>query len=203
MRSTASSAACRTISPTTSSSCARTPTWALARQAEAAEVLKRLQNAEGLKGFAAYNFGIALLEDNRRQDALAQLDRAGQVESRDEAVLAIRDKSNFVLGTLLVEDRAVRAREAILRPSPARRPVLELGAARFGMGGDGGRGLRARSRALDAVGRARNHRCRGAGSAARAAVRLRQARRARPRRAALCATRSNRSTTRSSASTPR
>jgi tetratricopeptide (TPR) repeat protein len=77
----------------------------LGRHAEAAEVLKRLQSAEGLEGFAAYNFGIALLEDNRRQDALAQLDRAGTIESGDQAVLAIRDKSNFVLGTLLVEDQ--------------------------------------------------------------------------------------------------
>ena len=75
----------------------------LGRHAEAAEVLKRLQSAEGLKGFAAYNLGIALLEDNRREDALEQLDRAGQIASEDEAVLAIRDKSNFVLGTLLVE----------------------------------------------------------------------------------------------------
>ena len=75
----------------------------LGRHAEAAEVLKRLQSAEGLKGFAAYNLGIALLEDNRREDALEQLDRAGQIASGDEAVLAIRDKSNFVLGTLLVE----------------------------------------------------------------------------------------------------
>ena len=75
----------------------------LGRHAEAAEVLKRLQSAEGLKGFAAYNLGIALLEDNRREDALEQLDRAGQIASDDEAVLAIRDKSNFVLGTLLVE----------------------------------------------------------------------------------------------------
>jgi tetratricopeptide (TPR) repeat protein len=77
----------------------------LGRHAEAAEVLKRLQGAEGLDGFAAYNFGIALLEDDRRQDALAQLDRAGQIGSHDEAVLAIRDKANFVLGTLLVEDQ--------------------------------------------------------------------------------------------------
>ena len=75
----------------------------LGRHAEAAEVLKRLQSAEGLKGFAAYNLGIALLEDNRREDALEQLDRAGQIASDDEAVLAIRDKSNFVLGTLLAE----------------------------------------------------------------------------------------------------
>jgi hypothetical protein len=77
----------------------------LGRHVEAADVLRSLQGAEELKGFAAYNFGIALLEDNRRQDALAQLERAGEVQSSDEAVLAIRDKSNFVLGTLLVEDQ--------------------------------------------------------------------------------------------------
>ena len=75
----------------------------LGRHAEAAEVLRRLQSAEDLKGFAAYNFGIALLEDERRQDALEQLDRAGQVDANDEPVRAIRDKSNFVRGTLLVE----------------------------------------------------------------------------------------------------
>ena len=77
---------------------------ALGRHGEAAEVLRRLQNAESLDGFAAYNFGIALLEGERREAALEQLDRAGQVDSRDEAVLAIRDKANFVLGTLLAEE---------------------------------------------------------------------------------------------------
>jgi tetratricopeptide (TPR) repeat protein len=75
----------------------------LGRHSEAAEVLRRLQSAAGLKGFAAYNLGIALLEDQRRQDALEQLDRAGKIASGDEPVLAIRDKSNLVLGTLLVE----------------------------------------------------------------------------------------------------
>jgi tetratricopeptide (TPR) repeat protein len=88
----------------------------LGRHAEAAEVLRRLQSAERLEGFAAYNFGIALLEGDRRQDALEQLDRAGQIESSDEAVLAIRDKSNFVLGTLLVEDQQFeRAKQAFDR----------------------------------------------------------------------------------------
>ena len=75
----------------------------LGRHTEAAEVLKGLQSAESLKGFAAYNLGIALLEDDRREAALEQLDRAGQIVSDDEPVLAIRDKSNFVLGTLLAE----------------------------------------------------------------------------------------------------
>jgi tetratricopeptide (TPR) repeat protein len=77
----------------------------LGRHAEAAEVLRRLQSAEALAGFAEYNYGLALLEDGRRQDALAQLDRAGSIQRGDEAVLAIRDKANFVLGTLLVEDQ--------------------------------------------------------------------------------------------------
>jgi hypothetical protein len=76
----------------------------LGRHAEAAEVLRRLQSTKSLAGFAEYNYGIALLEDGRREDALEQLDRAGQIDSRDEAVLAIRDKANFVRGTLLVED---------------------------------------------------------------------------------------------------
>ena len=75
----------------------------LGRHAEAAEVLKRLQNAESLKGFAAYNLGVALLGEERSLDAIEQLDRAGQITSSDEPVLAIRDKSNFVAGTLLVE----------------------------------------------------------------------------------------------------
>jgi tetratricopeptide (TPR) repeat protein len=75
----------------------------LARPADAVAVLKRLQGAESLSGFAEYNLGIALLEEGRRQDALEQLERAGQVESGEEPVLAIRDKSNLVLGSLLVE----------------------------------------------------------------------------------------------------
>jgi len=75
----------------------------LGRNDDAVKVLKRVQGAESLKGFAAYNLGIALLEDGRQQDAFDQLARAGQVGSADEPVLAIRDKSNLVLGKLLVD----------------------------------------------------------------------------------------------------
>jgi len=75
----------------------------LARPADAAEVLRSLQGSDSLRGFAEYNLGIALLEEGRQQDAYEQLARAGLVESSEEPVLAIRDKSNFVLGSLLVE----------------------------------------------------------------------------------------------------
>ena len=75
---------------------------ALGRPADAAEVLKRLQNAESLKGFAAYNLGIALMQAGRSPEGLRQLDRAGQIGSRDAATAAIRDKSNMVLGSVML-----------------------------------------------------------------------------------------------------
>jgi predicted Zn-dependent protease len=76
---------------------------ALGQAADAASVLRRLSGSERLRGFAAYNLGIALLQDGRSEEALRQLDEAGRVESADRDALAIRDKSNLVLGTLLFE----------------------------------------------------------------------------------------------------
>ncbi|MDH4106788.1 MAG: tetratricopeptide repeat protein [Gammaproteobacteria bacterium] len=73
------------------------------RPAEAAEILKRLQGSDELGGFASYNLGIALLQDGRTEAAVEQLDRSGRIEARDEPTFAIRDKSNMVLGTMLLE----------------------------------------------------------------------------------------------------
>jgi hypothetical protein len=75
---------------------------ALGRPADAVEVLTRLQSAESLKGFAAYNLGIALLQAGHSPEGLRQLDKAGQVESRETATAAIRDKSNMVLGSVML-----------------------------------------------------------------------------------------------------
>jgi hypothetical protein len=74
---------------------------ALGRPADAVEVLKRLQGAESLKGFAAYNLGVALLQAGHNAEALRQLEKAGQIDSRVSATAAVRDKSNMVLGSLL------------------------------------------------------------------------------------------------------
>ena len=71
--------------------------------AESFETLKALQKSDEYRGFAAYNLGIAYLQDGQRARAIEQLDIAGQIESRDDAELAIRDKANLVLGTLLLE----------------------------------------------------------------------------------------------------
>jgi len=76
---------------------------ALDRPGDAVEVLSRLQRSESLKGFAAYNLGVALLRDGQTQKAIEQLDRAGQVDVDDAGGHAIRDKANLVLGTMLFE----------------------------------------------------------------------------------------------------
>jgi hypothetical protein len=76
---------------------------AIGRPADAVSVLRDIQGSNDLEGFAPYNLGIALLRDERMPEAVAQLDRAGKVSSSDPAVLAIRDKSNLVLGTMLFE----------------------------------------------------------------------------------------------------
>lgn len=69
----------------------------------AVEPLKRLQGSDDFAGLAAYNLGVAYLQSGQRKAAVAQLDRAGQIAGDDPAELAIRDKSNLVLGTMLLE----------------------------------------------------------------------------------------------------
>src|SRR5947207_2396938 len=76
---------------------------ATGQPSEAVKVLKQLRSGDGLAGFVAYNLGIALLQDNRQQEAIEQLDKAGQLPAADPSGFAIRDKSNLVLGTMLFE----------------------------------------------------------------------------------------------------
>ncbi|MDH3914967.1 MAG: hypothetical protein OEU49_04310 [Chromatiales bacterium] len=75
----------------------------IGQPAEAVEVLRGVQGADGLVGFAEYNLGIALLQDGRQGEAVDQFDQAGRVKADDPATFAIRDKSNLLLGTLLSE----------------------------------------------------------------------------------------------------
>jgi Tfp pilus assembly protein PilF len=95
---------------------------ALGRPADAAEVLKGLQGAKSLSGFSAYNLGIALLQAGRSAEALQQLDKAGQIKSPDPATAAIEDKSNMVLGRLMLEsanfERAERSFDRVHLEGP-------------------------------------------------------------------------------------
>jgi predicted negative regulator of RcsB-dependent stress response len=95
---------------------------ATGRPGEAVQVLKPLRDDESLAGFVAYNLGIALLQDARPQEAVSQLDKAGLMAAGDPAGLAIRDKSNLVLGSMLFEsgefDRAKKSLDRVRLEGP-------------------------------------------------------------------------------------
>jgi len=95
---------------------------ATGQPSEAVKVLAQLKSDANLAGFVAYNLGIALLQDGRPQEAIEQLDKAGQLPASDTAGLAIRDKSNMVLGTMLFEsgnfDRARQSLDRIQLEGP-------------------------------------------------------------------------------------
>ncbi len=73
------------------------------RPTDAITILGNLQDSDGFGGFAAYNLGIAYLQAGQPQEAVTQLDKAGQSDAVDPEMLAIRDKANLVVGTLLLE----------------------------------------------------------------------------------------------------
>ena len=95
---------------------------------DAARILKELQGAKSLEGFitdklgiallrggkvreglryegfTTYNLGIALLKGGKVREGLQYIDRTGRIESDNPATLAIKDKSNLVLGDKLMSD---------------------------------------------------------------------------------------------------
>ncbi len=107
---------------------------ATGRPSEAVKVLEHLRTDESLTGFVAYNLGIALLQSGRPQDAVEQLDKAGQLAAGDPAGLAIRDKSNLVLGSLLFEssnfERAKQSLDRVRLEGPfSNQALLRAGSA--------------------------------------------------------------------------
>ena len=70
----------------------------------AIDILESLENSDQFGGFASYNLGIALLKSGQRTDAMEQLEKAGQRDAKTEEELAIRDKANLVLGSILIEE---------------------------------------------------------------------------------------------------
>src|SRR6516162_907809 len=90
---------------------------ATGRPGDAVKVLQQVHSDADLTGFIAYNLGIALFQDSHTKEAIEQLDKAGQLQTTDAAGLAIRDKSNLVLGSMLFEagdfERAKRSLDRV------------------------------------------------------------------------------------------
>ena len=87
---------------------------ACGRFAEAAEILQRLQGVKSLEGFSTYNLGIALMKAGKVQEGRQCLDRTGQINSKDPATMAIKDKSNLVFGTKLLEEHNFEGARQVL-----------------------------------------------------------------------------------------
>ncbi len=81
---------------------------------DAARILKELQGAKSLEGFTTYNLGIALLKSGKVREGREYLDRTGRIESGNPATLAIRDKSNLVLGDKLMSENNFEGAKEVL-----------------------------------------------------------------------------------------
>jgi hypothetical protein len=84
------------------------------RFVDAARILRDLQGAKSLEGFSTYNLGIALLKDRKELEGRQVLDRTGQIGSASPATLAIKDKSNLVLGSKLLEEHNLQGAKQVL-----------------------------------------------------------------------------------------
>ncbi len=81
---------------------------------DAARILKELQSAKSLEGFTSYNLGIALLKGGNDVEGRQRLDQTGRLESTNLATLAIKDKSNLVLGDKLMNENNFEGAKDVL-----------------------------------------------------------------------------------------
>ena len=69
---------------------------------DAIKILQDLQAEPGYEGFSKFNLAMALIQSGQEAQGLEELSKAGQIKATDEADLAIRDKSNLLLGNRLI-----------------------------------------------------------------------------------------------------
>ncbi len=83
---------------------------------DAIKILQGLQNEPGYEGFAKYNLAMAFIQSGQEAQGLEELAKAGQIKPDDETSLAIRDKSNLLLGNrLIASGKALEAKPYLER----------------------------------------------------------------------------------------
>ncbi len=105
---------------------------ALGRPADAVRILQQSPKLPGVRGFAEYNLGIALLQSGRQADGLRELDEAGRLRGGDAPGTAVADKANMLRGTLLMRsaqfDRAQQSFDRVQLQGPySNQALLEAG----------------------------------------------------------------------------
>jgi len=63
----------------------------------AADLLQSLRKEKSLEGYVLYNLGLALIQSGKEQEGVAVLDELGQLETSDNGLKAIKDKTNLKL----------------------------------------------------------------------------------------------------------
>ena len=70
----------------------------------AVDILQSLRKEEMLKGYVLYNLGIALIKAEKVEEGLAVFDELGRLETDDNGLLAIKDKTNLKLAYRFIDD---------------------------------------------------------------------------------------------------
>ncbi|MDP9091091.1 MAG: tetratricopeptide repeat protein [Pseudomonadota bacterium] len=112
------------------------------RQGRYDDAIAALGNWHGAPDWTAYaqfNLGVALVRRGRLPEAIGYLDRVGNIQTRSEELLALRDKANLALGfALLQAQRAAEAKPILQRvrlEGPySSKALLGVGWADAGMG---------------------------------------------------------------------
>ena len=112
------------------------------RQGRYDDAIAALGNWHGTPDWTAYaqfNLGVALVRRGRLPEAIGYLDRVGNIQTRSEELLALKDKANLALGfALLQAQRAAEAKPILQRvrlEGPySSKALLGVGWADAGMG---------------------------------------------------------------------
>jgi len=109
------------------------------RYDEAITALGSWHGAPDWTAYAQFNLGVALVRRDRLPEAISYLDRVGNMQTRSEELLALKDKANLALGfALLQAQRAAEAKPILQRvrlEGPySSKALLGVGWADAGMG---------------------------------------------------------------------
>ena len=157
----------------------------LMRQQRFDEAIALLNNWKGRKdqsdwlAYAQYNLGVALVRKGLVTEADPFLTAVGTIESGRRELRSPEGPRQPRAGLRLSAEQPAGARQARAAARPSRRPVLEQGAARRGLGGRRARPVPGGAHAVDGTARSQPARFRRAGSLSRDSLCLRQAQRQR------------------------
>lgn len=109
------------------------------RYDDAIAALGSWHGAPDWTAYAQFNLGVALVRTGRLPEAIGYLDRVGNIPTRSEELLALKDKANLALGfALLQAQRAAEAKPILQRvrlEGPySSKALLGVGWADAGMG---------------------------------------------------------------------